>query len=177
MLIGSRGRWWLKVTLMVLTLFSAWAIWSSLESYFGHPRPATIAQFNGQRAALFWCRIEEPDPSNKGAIFLWMRLLDQAKPGAFVYSPAGPILYSFPYDREAHATVQGFLDNIVANGGSPIYIAFSQANGQGKDRERGGTHEAGGGKAGKLDNRGSMSLGKGEMYRLPDPKLPEKLQP
>src|SRR6266704_85766 len=111
-LIGARGHWWLKLSLMVLTLLVGCSIKTSLSSYLGHPRPTSMEEMNGQTALLFWARVEEPTQ-----IIFWMQPEKEGPTGPLAYPISEPEIFRFPYTREMHEAVDSFLTEIKKRNG------------------------------------------------------------
>jgi hypothetical protein len=142
--IGLRGKWWLKLGLILLSAVLGAEMWLSIESYFGKPRATSLEQLAGEQAYLFWARVEEPDKSDLGAIYFWMRLEKPIKPGVFAEDDNGPALYRLTYSRSLHETTQDFLATILGQLGAPIKISFAQAEQKpsGSGKGQGNTHGA-----------------------------------
>lgn len=155
-LIGARGHWWLKLSLMILTLLVGCSIKTSLSSYLGYPRPTTILEMGGQTAWLFWVVVDEP---NK--IAMWMKLENDPAPGALGYWSTGPKVYEFSYTRDLHTAVQSFLTQIIMGSGKPIHISFAK-KGKGSPGEGNSLVEHG---------LGALTT---DVFVLPEPKAPEK---
>jgi hypothetical protein len=165
-IIGARGRWWLKLILMIMALIISYASWTTLDSYFGSPKPTELSAVSGETAFLFWVTINEPDgQKDPGSICMWLR------PARDV----SPRLYQFPYSRSLHETSQGFLEEILKNNGSPIQIAFTNESRQGEQAATAngtanGLRSPGGGAHGKLAYQSEPRV-----YELPPVELPDKL--
>jgi hypothetical protein len=165
-IIGVRGRWWLKVVMMVLAAGISYAAWVTLDSYFGSPKRSELEAFSGQSAYLFWVTINEPDGTKEpGSICMWLRPVHEVSAK----------LYQFAYSRKLHETSQAFLDEILKNNGAPIQIAFAAEQNQGQQTAKG----SGGGNG----RRGSDGSTRGDLayqseprvYKLPPVKLPDKM--
>jgi hypothetical protein len=165
-IIGIRGRWWLKLIMMALALGFSYAAWMTLDSYFGVPKRSELRAFSGKTAFLFWVTINEPDGNkDAGSICMWLRPLNEA----------GPKLYQFSYSRKLHETSQAFLAEILKNNGAPIQIAFSSESSQGEQVAKGngtgnGSGQPRGGAGGALAYQGEPRV-----YELPPVKLPDKM--
>jgi hypothetical protein len=127
-IIGVKGRWWLKPVMMVLAAGIGYAAWVTLDSYFGSPKRSELETFSGQSAYLFWVTINEPDGNkDAGSICMWLRPTHETDAK----------LYEFAYSRKLHETSQSFLYEILKNNGAPIQIAFaSRAEPGPTNRER-----------------------------------------
>jgi len=159
LIIGCRGRWWIKLMLMLATVAVSLQIWFSLDSYFGHPRLMNFKAMNGQTAFLFWAKIDEPSSIDPGAIYMWLRPTREIAAGVWAFMTDEPKLYKFPYDREFHRATQNFIMQIMQLRGAPIEIQFA------KQEEHKGE--------GKADSE--MGLGQPRVYVLPPQHLPPKL--
>ena len=159
LIIGCRGRWWIKLMLMLATVAVSLQIWLSLDSYFGHPRLMKFKAMNGQTAFLFWAKIDEPSSIDPGAIYMWLRPTREIAAGVWAFMTDEPKLYKFPYDREFHQATQNFIVRIMQLRGAPIEIQFA------KQEEHKGK--------GKADSE--MGLGQARVYVLPPQQLPPKL--
>jgi hypothetical protein len=158
-IIGCRGRWWVKLMLMLTTVIISFQIWVSLNSYFGHPRFMTFKAMSGQTAFLFWAKIDEPSSIDPGAIYMWLRPTHEIAGGVWAFLTDEPKLYKFPYDREFHRATQNFIMQIMQLRGAPIEIQFAK---QQEDKGHG-----------KADPE--MGLGQARAYILPPQQLPPKL--
>lgn len=180
-IIGIRGKWWVKLLAMLITLLIGLEMWRSLDSYVGYFKTADLGSMTAKRAILFWARVDEPDGqvSDPGAIYMWMRVEgENQKKWWFANPSAGtlPQVFKFSYSREFHKAVVSALGKILEDNGNPIEIAFNETDDTQHPRGRGGTFSQGGGGNQILgDQTGSMSLGPGVFYVLPPPKLPPKL--
>lgn len=94
--IGSRGRWWVKLSAIVVTCAFTFAVWDALDSFTGWPS----TQSPPSRALLVSSTVDEPD-----AIYLW--LIPSPKSGLLGYRPdeVEPRAYRLPYTREQHEQV------------------------------------------------------------------------
>lgn len=165
-IIGARGRWWLKLILMVATVVISYGAWLALDSYFGSPKKTELKALSGQTAFLFWVTINEPDgEKDSGSINMWLRPTREVSAK----------LYQFPYSRSLHQATQGFLEVILKNNGSPIQIAFTEESKQGEQAAKAnstnnGVRPPSGGARGQLSYQSEPRV-----YELPPVKLPQKL--
>lgn len=180
--IGIRGKWWVKLLAMVVTLLVGLQMWRSLDSYLGYFKTADLGSMTRKRAILFWARVDEPDGqvSDPGAIYMWMRVEgENGKKWWFANPSAGtlPQVFKFSYSREFHKAVVSALGKILQDNGNPIEIAFNQTDDTQRKGGRAGATSSQGGDGNQVpgDQTGSMSLGPGVFYVLPPPKLPPKL--
>jgi hypothetical protein len=180
-IIGIRGKWWVKLLAMVITLLVGLEMWRSLDSYLGYFKTADLNSMTSKRAILFWARVDEPDGqvSDPGAIYMWMRVEGENQRKWWFANPAAgtlPQVFKFSYSREFHKAVVSALGKILEDNGNPIEIAFNETDDAQNRGGRGGTtFSQGGGNQVPGDQTGSMSLGPGVFYVLPPPKLPPKL--
>ena len=180
--IGIKGKWWVKLLAMVLTLLVSLEMWRSLDSYLGYFKTVDLGSITEKRAILFWARVDEPDgkASDPGAIYMWMRLEGgNEKKWWFANPLAGtlPQVFKFSYSREFHKAIVSALGKILEDHGNPIEIAFNETeNRQGK-MGLAGANGSRLGEGGQFpgNETGSMSLGTGVFYVLPPAKLPPKL--
>ena len=180
--IGIKGRWWVKLLAMVVTLVVSLEMWRSLDSYLGYFKTADLNSMTCKRAILFWARVDEPDGqvSDPGAIYMWMRMEGENQKKWWFANPAAgtlPQVFKFSYSREFHKAVVSALGKILEDNGNPIEIAFNQTDDAPHQGGRGGTtfSQGAGGNQIPGDQTGSMSLGPRVFYVLPPPKLPPKL--
>jgi len=173
LLIGCKGRWFIKLAMLIVTGLLGFCIWQSLDSYLGFPKATSIKKLHGKEMVCLWAYVADADNTTgeKGAIYLWV--LPAADPGMLKRGPSpDPESIKLPYDRSTHKAAQSFMEKIVSQEGQPVMIKFdgesSGPSGQGDGVGQG---------AGRSGNTiGSMSIGEGRMYLLPSPKLPPKLQ-
>jgi hypothetical protein len=180
--IGIRGKWWIKLVAMVVTLIVSLEMWRSLDSYVGYFKTADLGSMTDRRAILFWARVDEPDgnASDPGAIYMWMRPEggnDQKWWFANPSTGALPQVFKFSYSREFHKAVVSALGKILEDNGNPIEIAFNQMDDQKRKMGRAGATGTGvaDGSPFPGNETGSMSSAPGVFYVLPPAKLPPKL--
>lgn len=119
-LIGSKGVWWMKLTMVIITpLLAVWA-WFSIDDAMGYPKPTTESQLSGKTATLFFQVVDEPK-----AIFLWVKLDTEEKMR----------LYQLPYSRSMHKAV----DESGAGSKGSERIKFGESNSSGKPAAGGGS--------------------------------------
>jgi hypothetical protein len=94
--VGSRGAWWLKLPVIVVTTMFTFVVWHALDSFSGWPTDATPPA----RAVLVSSMVDEPN-----AIYVWLIGYDGG--GAFGYRPHDlePRGYKLPYTRALHAEI------------------------------------------------------------------------
>jgi hypothetical protein len=180
--IGIKGKWWVKLLAMVVTLLVSLEMWRSLDSYLGYFKTAELSSVTDKRAILFWARVDEPDgkATDPGAIYMWMRLEGGNEKKWWFANPSDgtlPQVFKFSYSREFHKAIASALGKILEENGNPIEIAFNETDGQQSKTGRAGATRSQGGDGSQVpgDETGSMSLGPGVFYVLPPSKLPPKL--
>lgn len=160
LIIGSRGHWFLKLMMLGISLVFATMVFVALNSFKGYCLTSSWEALSGQKALLLSYRVREPTPqlNDLGEIFLWI-IPFKIDTTYFAYHPLReePRAYSLPYRRSAQKSLASMKR---AEDGS-MMIQFGEKQNK---------------QAGKADNTGSMSIGAGEIYQLPPPKLPEKNQ-
>lgn len=180
--IGIRGKWWVKLLAMIVTLVVSLEMWRSLDSYLGYFKTANLDAMTDKRAILFWARVDEPDGnvSDPGAIYMWMRVKEGNDQKWWFANPSTgklPQVFKFPYSREFHKAIVSALGKILEDSGNPIEIAFNETGDQ--QRKMGRARSTGPGVGDESlfpgNETGSMSLAPGVFYVLPPPKLPPKL--
>ncbi len=94
--IGSRGRWWMKLPAIVVTCAFTFAVWDALDSFSGW----ATDQGPPTRAILLSSAVDEPN-----AIYVW--LVAPSEPGALDYRPntGEPRAYRLPYSPELHEQI------------------------------------------------------------------------
>jgi hypothetical protein len=181
-IIGVRGKWWVKLLAMVITLLVSLEMWRSLDSYVGYFKTADLGSMTDKRAELFWARVDEPDgnASDPGAIYMWMRVEGANDKNWWFANPSAgkmPQVFKFSYSREFHKAIASAVGKILEDNGNPVEISFREMDEhQGKSGlARATGNRSGDGSKFPGDETGSMSLGPGVFYVLPPPKLPAKL--
>lgn len=153
--IGSRGKWYLKLPTIVFTLLFMFVVWYSLSSFSGWPTsqapPKASYYLNGY--------VVEPDPvtNSKGAIYVWL-VPSKTDHGVLDYKPSQgePRAYKLPYSRQLHKEIQE-ANQAIAHGQQ---VAF----GRGKQQQGGGQAHLG----------PRRILGQYHPYILPPAGLPRK---
>src|SRR3984957_6844990 len=180
--IGIRGKWWIKLLAMFVTLLVGLEMWRSLDSYVGYFKTADLGSLTDKRATLFWARVDEPDGngSDQGAIYMWMHLEGGNDKSWWFANPSVgtlPQVFKFSYSREFHKAIVSALGKIREDNGNPIEIAFNEMNDQQRKMRRAGANggQVVDGNQFAGDETGSMSLAPGVFYVLPPPKLQPKL--
>ena len=119
--IGSRGRWWLKLPTIALTCLFTFAVWSALDSFSGWP----TAQNPPANALLVASTVDEPR-----AIYVWLVPSDAS--GLLRYRPdqSEPRAYRLPYSRQLHEQVD--RGTALAKQGRPVELQRMQGGGSGR---------------------------------------------
>ena len=157
-IVGCRGLWSLKLGSIMITVIFAWSVFAALNSYKGYSLSTKWETLNGTKALLLSWRVREPTPqlNDPGEIFLWMIPL-KIDTTLFAYNPLKeePRAYSLPYKR----STQKSLNSLKKGEDGSAMVAFGNST----ESKKGGSDQA-----------GSMSIGEGEIYQLPPPKIPDK---
>lgn len=172
--IDVKGKFPVKVALILLTVYYSLVTWHSLGSYAGWPAAATPPE----EFTLNWVVVREPNKTTKdaGAIYLWLTG-DSNEPNTifniFKYKSSGhePRAYELPYSTEMHEKAQkakGLLmrGKVVRGkkGGKPGLPGEGDGDGSGK-----GGDSKGPGKKGSLSNEQDY-----EFHELLPSVLPDK---
>lgn len=159
--IAARGKWWLKLALIVIVPSFALIVWTSLSSYQGWP----TAETPPDRAVLLWGEAREPDPRRQdaGTIYLWLVSLDDEEdvrnPLEYVSPRGTPRAYKLPYSRPTHEMLEKAREMIRQ--GQPVVL----------ERNRKAAED------GEPTDRRPLGQGRDDdfrIYELPPPKLPPK---
>jgi hypothetical protein len=120
--IGSRGRWWIKLPTIVVTSLFTFIVWHALDSFSGWP----TAQMPPPRALMLGSSVDEPR-----AIYVW--LLVPSAPGPLEYRPDGgePRAYRLPYSRELHEQVD--RASKLASKGQPVELEVVPGHNSGRN--------------------------------------------
>jgi hypothetical protein len=112
--IGARGKWWLKLPLIVLVPAFMFVVWHSLETFSGWPTTSKAPT----TAYYVYGYVIEPDVNVHlvGAVYIWL-VPGTTKHGALDYAPkAGePRAYKLAYTRQLEKQVLG-ANQEVAHG-------------------------------------------------------------
>ena len=183
-LIGSKGKWWVKLALIAALPSFGLAVWKSVDSYLGWPTPDSIPE----KAIMLWGDVQEGDPKtgDPGTIYLWLRPFDEKlyqKTGVLNYQAdfGAPRAYKMPYSRELHKGVNGALGMIKE--GKVVVIDKNLGKGSGKEgdgngekgnngRQGEGTEPENGDRFGRGNNGFSDDPNGPLFYELPPPNLP-----
>lgn len=106
--IGTRGRWALKLLMIIVTLSSTLAVWRSLGTYQGWPTADQLPD-NFQLVAAEVLEPGTPNSGPYGMIFLWVR---GATGGSHTMTTLGykttytePRAYRLLYTRDLHEQI------------------------------------------------------------------------
>jgi len=176
-IIGIKGKWWLKSCLISLTLYFSIGLWVSINGLLGWP----TTDGPPQKFEVHWVLVEEPNKKtgDPGAIYMWASDINASEQS---FSPFGskkpldkPRLYQLPYSRSMHEQTEGILEKLKKG---ERYMATLGGKGQGDeegkgDGEAGGKGREGGSKSGA--GGGSLSQQQDPVFHeLPPAKLPDK---
>ncbi|KPJ85275.1 hypothetical protein AMJ57_03675 [Parcubacteria bacterium SG8_24] len=178
--VTAKGRWWVKLTLVILVPSFCFVIWGALSSYLGWPtdeRPVG-------KTLLLWVSVQEPQPqgAEPGAIFLWLVPLEEEEgeeSGPLSYARLGgePRAHRLPYDRQSHEMLSRAADSLRQ--GRPVVLEWIER----EPTEGGGgsgSPETEEGEEGRPEgtpregNRYGHQDQEFRMYELPAPVFPEK---
>ena len=159
--IGSAGRWYLKLPLIVVTPLFMFLVWSALDSFTGWPTRSELPP----RSYFIAATVSEPEPGGEGgAIRVWV-IPPSGRGGPFAYDPdrSRPRAFELPYSRALHRQVQAA--NAMRARGEEVELRVSpEARQDGSRAARG------------KGARGSARSGHGAFraYRLPPASPPRK---
>jgi hypothetical protein len=206
-LVGAKGKWWLKFILIVFVPLMGVLIWQSIDSYLGWP----TGEEPPERFVLLWGVVYEPNPQTgfEGIIYVWgdpSVFLDTNKTETFTfrykdifrYKPkeGEPRAYKMPYSRDLQEGLEEAKKKVakgerVVMERRKIEKSATEEGGKGNNKE---------GKGGKGEREGKPGKGEGErgqpggtnaggrnyyykgdyeyiFYNLPPAKLPAKNPP
>jgi len=174
-IITAKGRWWIKLFLILAVPSFGLVVWRAMPSYAGWPadeRPTG-------RAMLLWVEVREPLPREKdpGAIYVWIvRLEDGVEdPRMLAYRAARgePRAHRLAYSRRSHEMADAAREMI--KNGRPVVIEMNGLTGEGGDGETDGD-DAGEGRPDGNGGPNYRNAGPDDflMYELPDPVFPDK---
>lgn len=167
--IGGRGRWGIKLAMIIVVPAGTLMVWRSLDTYLGWPSPNELPE----RFIITGMYVREPDPKtgDAGAIYLWVRV-----PGARTAQLLGyrldarePRAYRLPYDRNLHEQIAQFQRALLSGAMIGGVSRRGHLMGQPGDGQRGGQRPGGGGEDGNGRPRGQV-----ELYELPPAQQPDK---
>ena len=174
--IGVKGKLWIKSCLISLTLYFSIGLWVSINGLLGWP----TTDGPPQKFEIHWVLVEEPNKKtgNSGAIYIWASDINVDKQS---FSPFGskkpldkPRLYQLPYSRSTHEQTEAILERLKKG---ERYMATLDGEGQGKEGEesdKAGEGREGEGKSGESGD-GSLSQQQDPVFHeLPPHKLPDK---
>lgn len=149
----ARGKWFLKLALIIALPAMSIATWRSLDSYMGWPTPEKPPE----KSLFLWGAVREPSLKNgdNGAIFVWLlpvRYEEQEKNDhkIFTYEPLTnePRAYKLDYSRELHEKME-VAKELIKEGRS---VLFGKLDGSPKIED--GETEGEGGIIGQQGGRG-----------------------
>jgi hypothetical protein len=149
--IGVKGKWWVKTCLISLTLYFSVGLWISIDGLLGWP----TTDGPPQKFEIHWLLVKEPNKKtgDSGAIYMWASNVNANKQSSF--SPFGskkplskPRLYQLPYSRSMHEQTESILEKLKKG---ERHMATLDGEGQGgKEGEGSGKGREGEGKNGNL---------------------------
>ena len=162
-IIGARGKWWLKLALIVVVPTFTFFVWKGLNTFSGWP----TSQEAPKASVYVYGYVIEPDPTQhlKGAVYVWLIPAKSAS-GTFDYKPkeGEPRAYKLRSSRQLEGQVQA-ANRAVANGQE---VGFGKPGGGKK----------GHGKSGSQGRQGTRNdKGKYQVYQLPTVGPPRKGTP
>lgn len=172
-IIGVKGKWWIKSSLISLTLYFSIGLWVSINGLLGWP----TTDGPPQKFEIHWLLVEEPNKKtgDPGAVYMWASDADTDKQS---FSPFGsekpldkPRLYQLPYSRSMHEQTEAILKKLKK--GERYMAALGEEGKEGSGKAGDGGRE-GEGKNGKSGD-GSLSQQQDFIFHeLPPAKLPDK---
>ncbi len=180
-IIGSKGHWGIKTTVIALTLYLCVSIGAALPDFAGWPSTAPLPS----KFLVHWLVVKEPPKKTKkeGAIYVWATSLSdndgEKKKGwrrfLMPFSPidtSEPRVYKTPYSIDSHKEADGVVNRI--KDGKVVIGERGKGKGDGKGGE--GKGKNGSGTEGRDGNgEGSFSLSEDVNFQnLPSPSLPDK---
>ncbi len=175
MLIGAKGKWWLKLATILIVPGFGLAVWGSISSYKGWP----TASEPPEKALLVGGIVREPDAKkdDPGAIYLWLIPLkgdghSNLNPLDYVSSGAEPRSYKLPYTRQLHDAVND-AQAAEKDGRPMLFQRTGKKNGRGGARGNSQDDSAEGDESGASGTPGGGSgnpeEGEYKFYDLPLP--------
>lgn len=198
--IGSKGWWWAKAAVVIVTVAFSITLWQSLDGIQGWPSSDKLpAKFE-----IKWIFVLEPNQKTKaaGAIYVLAQDIEPEKSQHSWYLnlkhkdlSQEPRIYKTPYSRAMHEQSIKIQSRIKQGG---RFFAQSNKEGVGGDGDGDGDGEegdgdAGSGKGGKGKGKGKKGKGRGQggvsgmsgggmtenaedfmLYELPPPSYPQK---
>lgn len=167
-LTDTRGKWWVKSIIILVTLSVSGLVWNSVEGMLGW---STSQKLDGN-FELHGVVIQEPSKktSKPGGIFVLvqrMKLLDDSDKFV-IYSKRDkkePRLYRINYSQKRHQQMQKLKEKLKK--GKKVYIT-TKGKEKGKGQNKGGKDSGGNGSEGFENDQ------KLEIYELPPAKGPQK---
>lgn len=180
-LIGSKGKWWGKLILIIAVPAFGIAVWKSLDSYLGWSTPERLPN----KFILIWAEVREPDKKDPGAIYLWVQSyepIDSKNPLDYKPENQEPRTYKLPYSRKWHEQLEA-AKALLKKGRGVVFEMKGQGQGniEGEEGKEGGDKgQEGRGDKSKEGKSGDSSLSQEQEYEfheLPPAKLPDKIMP
>lgn len=157
---ARRGKWWLKLILIIIVPTLSILCWRAVGSYLGWATPDMLPE----KGLLHWADIREPaKKGDKGVIYVWLVPFgkDAEKSVILGYRSSGrePRAYKMPYTREKHKMLNAAMGMIRE--GRPVVLKRSPKKGGSLSGQQGDS----------LTERRADEL---LIYELPPPDLPKK---
>ena len=142
-IIGSKGKWWLKIVITGLALWFGLTFTYSVNNFMGWP---TLEELGDKKAQIIYFQIREPSKkaNDEGAIFVWLRLMKvkEEPRGLNIIEAMNPRIwfrytdlraprsYKLPYSKEMHKKLNEMQDAKEKRGN----MGFLQKKIEGKDK-------------------------------------------
>ncbi len=149
-IIGGKGHWLLKLTIIIWSSWVGFIVWNALDSYGGYPTQSPLPE----KFLINWVIIEEENnqTGNPGAIYLWISSLTKEKKGILDYESIEPRTHRIPYSRETHKLMDEIIKRLTKG---EIVIGNKQG---GKESKKGSGNGKGNSKGtGRGNSMGDMN--------------------
>ena len=179
-IIGSKGKWFVKASVIAFVLYSCLSINLSLDNLFGWPSNQALPEV----FQVHWIKVKEPNKrtGEKGYIYVWATDLSgkevetsgwKGLKGYFIsfdnYDPSEPRAYRLEYSKERHERAEGALGKLKGVG---------KVGGKNNGKKKGDGDDTGKGSGkNKGEGKGEGSLSRSDdiiFHDLPPAKLPDK---
>ena len=163
-LIFTKGKWPIKLFLIITVPAFSVAVWNALDSYLGWPATDSVPE----KSILLWGEVYEPNPQSgdPGKVCVWLIAYDDLAQNnsPFKYSPEKnePRAYRLPYSRKLHEQLEQAKKMI--KGGKTVFMKRERpAAGKGKP---GGPGAEGKGKKGANSDKAGTGQRRSEERRV-----------
>lgn len=170
LIIGCRGKWWLKTFAIVGGTWYSVAIFKTLPTILGWPSPAPLPE----KYEVYWVKVAEPikGTDDKGCVYLWIQDMSKEKNkvnwwSLFKPSERDSRIHKLPYSRNLHKKANKIMQ--MLRKGQRVMGSGGKGKGKGKGK---GSGKSGKGKTGGGDE-GDDSVGP-KFYKMPPVQLPRK---